>query len=43
MVIVDADYPTPTSETLKSEVLRLARPRCPDANHTHLSELLRKR
>ena len=30
-------------EPLRSEVLRLAQTRYPDANHTHLSELLRER
>ena len=32
-----------TLETTKAEVLRLARSRYPDANHSHLSELLRER
>ena len=32
-----------TPEPLRSEVLRLAQTRYPDANHTHLSELLRER
>ena len=32
-----------TPETTKAEVLRLARSRYPDANHSHLSELLRER
>ena len=35
--------PNTTSETTRSEVLRLAQTRYPDANHTHLSELLRER
>ena len=35
--------PNTTSETKRSEVLRLAQTRYPDANHTHLSELLRER
>ena len=32
-----------TPETTRAEVLRLARSRYPDANHSHLSELLRER
>ena len=32
-----------TPEPLRSEVLRLAQTRYPNANHTHLSELLRER
>ena len=35
--------PNTTSETTKTEVLRLAQTRYPDANHTHLGELLRER
>ena len=35
--------PNTTAEPLRSEVLRLARTRYPDANHTHLGELLRER
>ena len=35
--------PNATPEMLRSEVLRLAKSRYPDANHTHLSELLRER
>ena len=35
--------PNTTSETTRSEVLRLAQTRYSDANHTHLSELLRER
>ena len=34
---------TTSEETTRSEVLRLAQTRYPDANHTHLSELLRER
>ena len=35
--------PNKTPETLRSEVLRLARSRYSETNHTHLSELLRER
>ena len=35
--------PNTTPEALRSEVLRLARTRYSDANHTHLGELLRER
>ena len=35
--------PNATAEPLRSEVLRLARSRYSEANHTHLSELLRER
>ena len=35
--------PNATPEMLRSEVLCLAKCRYPDANHTHLSELLRER
>ena len=41
--MVTVDYGRPTPEPLRSEVLRLAQTRYPDANHTHLSELLRER
>ena len=42
-VIVGRRAPNATPESLRSEVLRLARSRYSGTNHTHLSELLRER